>query len=375
MTTHGHVLERPTLARRSGEPLGVCLRHEPPCEDPQRKRASRMLPTGFERPDPPFLRRAARTPRGPKGRVQVAVLGATLPKRRAAEATRCRNNEAPRSPLPKQRGRAEASPVSFSLRAPPVADAGSNAGLECPFEILTGRRAPTLRRPAKGDGCSTSEVLSTARNQRARGIAPAAFAGRLSFHSIHPFRGGHRPSWRPKTPERWWESCGEKSSHAFFTARFRSISTASSDAPCREAPCGAPTRSVPRFPLEGSSRHRAARTFRTGTGNGSPTRPRLRRGSRPFGLETPAAPVTASTTVSARGTDVPRTSRSVMHPPPRLRKHKTTYQSFFFVHTDAYKLSPGFPQLVPPGNFGAGALVLPKLLRLSMHLISAISPG
>lgn len=52
--------------------------------------------------------------------------------------------------------------------------------------ILTDRRAPTLRLPAKGDGCSTSEVLSTTRNRRAPGIAPTAFIGRSSFHSIHP---------------------------------------------------------------------------------------------------------------------------------------------------------------------------------------------
>lgn len=43
-------------------------------------------------------------------------------------------------------------------------------------------------------------------------------------------------------PELRWGCCGEKRYRAFGTARYRPTSTALGDAPCREAPRGAPTR-------------------------------------------------------------------------------------------------------------------------------------
>jgi hypothetical protein len=190
--------------------------------------------------------------------------------------------------------------------------------------ILTDRRAPTLRLPAKGDGCSTSEVLSTTRNRRAPGIAPTAFIGRSSFHSIHPLGRPPRLNRVSEDPELRWGCCGERGTaplvpHAIARLRLRwaMLPAGRPLAGHRPDPC-------PWISSEGSSQHRAARSSRTGSGNVSPARSRTRKGSRPFGSGATAAPVTASTIASARGTDVPRTSRGVMRLPQKLRNNKTT---------------------------------------------------
>jgi hypothetical protein len=171
--------------------------------------------------------------------------------------------------------------------------------------ILTDRRAPTLRLPAKGDGCSTSEVLSTTKNQRARGIAPAAFVGRSFFHSTHPFRGDHR--FLIVASEDDHECCGDLAEnegttplvpHAIARLRLRWAML-----PAGRLLAEHQLDPVPWISSEGSSQHRAARSSRTVMGSLSPTRSRARRGSRLFGPGTTAAPVTASTIASARGTD------------------------------------------------------------------------
>jgi len=117
----------------------------------------------------------ARTTCGSKGRAKVAV---TFPKLRF----QARSFGAGAEASSKSPATTWCNPLLFSLRAPPVIAVGSDAELKCLLGLSVVRetnlsatfdpqrpRLPTLRHPAKDDGCSTTEVLSTAWNRCARG--------------------------------------------------------------------------------------------------------------------------------------------------------------------------------------------------------------
>jgi len=207
-----------TLARKGGDHPAFPRVRKPLSEPASAKeRATRCRPAA--RPDPPFLRRAARTPRGPEGRAQVT-------ERRVA-----------------RRRRADVSPTSFSLRAPPVADGVSNAGLECPFEDPHRPKGADATPPREGRRLLDVRGAFHHQEPTRTGIAPTAFVGRYSAHFIHPGWGDRRFFiGGPKTFPNAVGMLRRNEYRAFGTARSRPTSTALGDAPCREAPRGAPTR-------------------------------------------------------------------------------------------------------------------------------------
>lgn len=234
-----------------------------------------MLPTGFERPDPPFLRRVARTPRGSKGRAQVAVAEATsrrgCPCRsKSAAPMRALSLSPSEHPMSPMRARMQ----GWSARSRSSPTKGRR-------RYVSPRRETAARRPRcfPPPGTDAHEGLLPLRSPE--GPLPTRFTpfeattGRIAVRRRHD-DGGNLAEKRATTP---------LLPHAF--ARFR----------LRRAmlPAGRPLaerRLDPflGFSSERSSRHRAARSFRTGTGNRSPTRPRIRKGSRPFGSKRPQRP-------------------------------------------------------------------------------------
>lgn len=205
-------------------------------------------------------------------------------------------------------------------------------------------RPPTVRLPREGRRLLDSRGAFHRLESTRTGIAPSAFVDRSFGHAGALFIGSPSPGREVETPLRL-EEATPFSPYAPARLRLRQA-VPPLGGPLAERRAGDPSWISSRVP----KRHRTARSSRAGPRRELALLP-LPTTSPELGypaprLGRPQRPKTASTIASVHGTDVPRTSRGVMHPPIRTRNNKTTYQCTFFLHGHAHQLFTSFPQRV-----------------------------